>query len=122
MEFKEGQVWSYRARPGEEASTLLINKVETYPKIGQVFHISLDGLSYRNRRVAGGVAHEMPHFPVSRKTLDASVLKLLRTSAPNPDYRTGYAQWKSAFDAGQAGVFDIPVSEIVGAVESIIAQ
>jgi predicted Rdx family selenoprotein len=119
-EFKEGQVWSYRARPQEQASTLLINKVETDPKLGSIFHISVRGVSVKNRRAPGGVTKELPHFPVSKKTLDDSVLEHVGSEPPNPEYREGYAQWKRAFDSGNAGIFTIPVAEIVGIVESTV--
>jgi hypothetical protein len=37
--------------------------------------------------------------------------------APNPVYREGYATWKRAFEAGNAGVFTISVAEIIGVIE-----
>jgi|GEM_PF-2140924 len=49
-----------------------------------------------------------------------SCIKLVGQSKPNPSYLDGYAQWKQAFDQGHAGVFTIPVSEIVGFVEATI--
>jgi hypothetical protein len=122
QEFKEGQVWSYRTRVNEQGSTLLINKVESEPKLGSIFHISVSGVKVKNRRAPGGVTQELPHLPVSRKTLEESVLKLAGTTAPNPSYREGYATWKQAFDAGNAGIFTIPVAEIVGFVEKTVSQ
>lgn len=122
QEFKEGQVWSYRARPNEQGSTLLINKVESDARLGSIFHISVSGVKVRNRRAPGGVTQELPHFPVSTKTLEDSVVKLVGTASPNPGYREGYATWKQAFDAGNAGIFTIPVAEIVGFVEKTVNQ
>ena len=40
-EYSEGQIWSYKTRPGEEKSTVLINKVESHEKLGKIFHISV---------------------------------------------------------------------------------
>jgi hypothetical protein len=122
QEFKEGQVWSYRTRPNEQSSTLLINKVESDAKLGSIFHISVSGVKVKNRRAPGGVTQELPHFPVSKKTLEDSVLKLVGTAAPNPGYREGYATWKQAFDAGNAGIFTISVAEIVGFIEKTVNQ
>ncbi len=120
--FKEGQVWSYRARPNEHGSTLLINKVESDAKLGSIFHISVSGVKVKNRHASGGVTQELPHFPVSKKTLEDSVLKLVGTADPNPGYREGYATWKQAFDAGSAGIFTISVAEIVGFIEKTVNQ
>jgi len=122
QEFKEGQVWSYRTRPNEQGSTLLINKVESDAKLGSIFHISVSGVKVKNRRAPGGVTQELPHFPVSKKTLEDSVLKLVGTAAPNPGYREGYATWKQAFHAGNASIFTISVAEIVGFIEKTVNQ
>jgi len=118
--YAEGQIWSYKARPGEQNSTLLINKVESDPKLGAIYHISVFGVSVRSPRAPSGVIHELPHFPVNKQTLEASCVKLVGQSEPNASYLDGYAEWKRAFDQGHAGVFTIPVSEIVSAVETAI--
>ena len=116
-DFSEQQVWSYKTRSGEESSTVLINKVESHPKLGQIFHISVTGVRVKNRRVASGVSTELPHFPVSKKSLEASCTVLVGQSPPNPAYMDGYAQWKRAFDEGSAGIFTISIAEIVQFVE-----
>lgn len=122
QEFKEGQVWSYRARANEPRSSLLINKVEFDAKLGSIFHISVNVVKVKNPRAPGGITEELPHFPVSRKTLEMSVLKLIGTKVPNPSYLEGYATWKQAFDAGSAGIFTISVEEIVGFIEQTVNQ
>jgi hypothetical protein len=121
-DFKEGQVWSYRTRPNEQDSTLLINKVESDAKLGTIFHISVNGVKVKNRRAPGGITQSLPHFPVSRKTLDNSVVQLVGHSAPNPAYRDGYATWKKAFEAGDAGIFTVSVAEIVDFIEKAVNQ
>src|SRR5262249_14963687 len=119
-DFAEQQVWSYRTRKGEEGSTLLINKVENDPNLGQIFHISVAKVRVRNRHAPSGVIDELPHFPVSKQTLEASCTKLVGKSAPNPEYVEGYNEWKRAFDQGKAGVFTISVAEIVQIVEDTL--
>lgn len=121
-DFAEGQVWSYKTRPGEEGSKCLINKVESDPKLGFIYHISVIGVNIKNPRAPSGVTTELPHFPVSKKTLDDSLVKLVAHSKANPDFMEGYREWRSAFDGGNAGIFTIPVSEIVGVVEKAISQ
>lgn len=118
--YSEGQVWSYKTRPGEGKSTVLINKVESDEKLGKIFHISISGVKVKNLHIEGGVSSELPHFPVSEETLKKSLVKLVGKSKPNPNYVEGYNTWKEAFDAGQAGVFTISVSEIISFVEETI--
>lgn len=119
-DYSEGQVWSYKARLGEQKSTVLINKIETHEKLGKIFHISVDGVRVKNRHLKGGVSTELPHFPVSEETLKKSLTKLVAKRAPNQAYIEGYKTWKAAFDAGEAGIFTVSVSEIVEFVEEAI--
>ena len=119
-DFAEGQLWSYHTRKGEENSRVLINKVETSPKLGKIFHISVSDVKVKNPRIAGGVSTDLPHFPVSQETLQKSLTRLRGKSTPHPDYREGYQTWKSAFDQGEAGIFTIGVAEIVDVVEQSI--
>lgn len=118
----EGQVWEYSTRPSERGSTLLINKVESDPKLGLIFHVSVRAVKVKNSRAPSGVSTDLPHFPVSAQTLEASVTRLLRTESPNPECREGYETWRSAFEKGEAGIFTISVAEIVEFVEKAINQ
>lgn len=119
-DFGEGQVWSYKNRAGEGGSTVLIDKVETGPEGVKIFHISVSGVKLKNPRIAGGISSELPHFPVSEKTLNNSLVKVLGQSPPNPDYLDGYNTWKAAFDKGEAGVFTITIADIISFVEQAI--
>ena len=120
--FAQGQVWEYSSRPNEAGSTVLINKVESDPKLGLIFHVSVRAVKVKNKRSLSGLTTELPHFPVSAKTLELSVTKHLRMEPPNPEYMEGYATWRRAFDQGKAGIFTIPIAEIVEVVEKSINQ
>lgn len=117
----EGQVWTYRTRPGEESSTVQINKIERNAKLENIFHISVFDVRLNNPHAPGELVTELPHFPVSRESLDKSVLKLAGAPPRQVAYEEGYAEWKRAFDAGQAGIFTISVAEIVSSVERAIS-
>lgn len=39
-----GQVWTYRTRPGEEQSRVQVFVVEDVPSVGEVVHVSVDGV------------------------------------------------------------------------------
>lgn len=121
-EYSTGQIWSYKTRTGEESSTVLINKVEDDPKIGKIFHISVNDVHVINPDAPSGLSTNLPHFPVSEITLEKSCLKITGHSESNPEYIEGYKIWREAFDAGEAGVFDISVAEIVGFIEETIAK
>lgn len=107
--YAAGQVWEYRTRPSDGGSLLKIQQVENHAIMGPVYHISVIGIRLQNPEMHP----ELPHTPVSRETLDASVTRLSTKSPafPNPD--EGIALWRG--DRG--GVFTIPVSEIIEIVD-----
>src|SRR6266513_4745920 len=59
-EFKVGQVWNYRTRPGEENSTLVVLKVETAPGWKTIVHVGVTGLKIKTSR---GIQYTIPHMP-----------------------------------------------------------
>ena len=117
-----GQLWAYRTRPSEPDSTVLINYVEHNQILGDIYHIGVLGVSLPSPGPENNPITELPHFPVSRATLDKSVTALVENRRPDPTYIEGYREWKQAFDDGKAGIFDISVAEIVDIIEQAISQ
>ena len=63
----------------------------------------------------------LPHAPVDRNTLDNSVTELVGALSTEPsDFADGYEIWKESFETGDAGVFDIPVTQIIEFVEDTV--
>lgn len=122
QEFREGQIWRYDTRPGEENSRLFIARIDRGLGGQTIYHIYLDGLALKNRLYEGGVQDHLPHAAVTRQALGASVTDLLESNAKMPDISEGYAEWLLAFEKGQTGVFTIPAKEIVQAFEDAFAQ
>ncbi|UPG86465.1 hypothetical protein L2Y94_03640 [Luteibacter aegosomatis] len=120
-DYAPGQSWTYRTRPGEEDSRLMIRKIDVEPEDGEVFHVSLPGVKLRNHRVPGGIQPAMHHAAVSRSTLDKSVLDAAGTADADESWRDGYAVWRQAYDNGDAGVFDLEVKDILGYIEMVVA-
>lgn len=118
--FEEGQIWAYKTRAGEEDSTILINKIEDDPKLGHIYHISI--FKVQLKRSAVTFTNELPHLPVSQKTLELSVTKLAGRSDPNPMYLPGYRMWRQAFDAGHAGIYTSAIAEILDLTETMLQK
>jgi hypothetical protein len=121
-DFSVGQVWTYHVRPGDEGSTLQINKIENDPRLGAIYHISLFGLRIPSFLAPGGFITEVPHLPVSEQTLDKSVESLTTQPARAVDFAPGYAEWKRAFDAGRGGIYTISVAEIAVILEKTMGR
>lgn len=123
-QYSVGQEWNYKTRLTEKNSTLTILKIEEYPETGKVIHISVSGLKMKNPASPTGYAENLSHLPISEEALSNSVTTLKKETYKKPDSleMDGYSYWKKEFDNGNAGIFTIPVSEIVSTMEkSIVA-
>ncbi|SEM36225.1 hypothetical protein SAMN02800694_0789 [Luteibacter sp. UNCMF331Sha3.1] len=120
-DYAVGQAWTYRTRPGEEASRVAIRRIDREPEDGEVFHVSILGVKLRNHRLPGGTQPAMNHAAVSRATLDASLLAHEGAADTDEAWRDGYAVWRQAYDNGDAGIFDLPIPEILGYIEMVVA-
>jgi hypothetical protein len=114
QDYAAGQVWAYRTRAGEEGSLLRIQQVEQMPGYGPIYHISVIGIRLGN----AGIGPGLPHMPVSRETLDASVTRQVVSRAEFPSATEGIAQWREA----QGGVFTIPLAEIIASVDQMLSE
>ena len=118
--YKEGQVWSYKTRENESNSKIYIVKIEYNKTIGKIYHIYIDNLNIKNPYQKSKIQNNLSHSPVSEKTLDDSVIKIVTAKYENNiDISDGYVAWKEAFDDGKAGVFTIPVNEIIQCIEHV---
>ncbi|MDR6463349.1 hypothetical protein [Chryseobacterium sediminis] len=123
-QYRAGQEWNYKTRPTEKSSIIKILKIEEYPETGKVIHISISGLKIKNPASPTGFAEYFSHIPISEEALDKSVTTLKSETGIKPDSleMDGYSYWKREFDKGDAGIFTIPVSEIISSMEkSIVA-
>lgn len=120
--FFAGQIWSYKTRPGEEYSTLIINQIDQNTPLGTIFHISITGIRIKDLMIPGGIIYQLPHIPVSKQTLEKSVLTLIKQSRPDSAFITGYQIWKEAFQHGKAGIFLMNIAELINIIENTINQ
>jgi len=60
------------------------------------------------------------HLPFSEAAIEKSVTALLADSAPLPAFEDGYREWRTAYEAGEAGVFTVSVAEAVSFIEAAL--
>lgn len=116
--FRPGQVWSYRTRPGEDSSRVVILRVEEAPKVGVIVHVAVEGLDIRSSKAPGGRITRAQHLPFAKSAVERSVVSKLRDDAPIPPFEEGYRAWREAFDRREGGVFTITIAEAVQLLES----
>jgi hypothetical protein len=108
--YSEGQVWEYRVRPGDVGSLLKIQRIEQRPELGDlnpVYHVSVIGFRLQNPQIAPALAHA----PVSKETLDKSVIRIAKSDAVFPSVDAGIEEWKNNSEG--LGIFTISIAEIV---------
>lgn len=119
---KEGECWSYSTRPGEEASYLVIRKIETLPKLGEVIHVSIFDLKIANPTAPKGFTDQAGHLPIAGANVRASLKSKVQKKVPEADWKEGYQLWREAYQAGKGGVFTKPVGECVGFIAEAIGS
>jgi len=114
--FRVGQEWSFVGRSSDPEPTLIIVRVETLPRIGEVIHISVRGVRIRNSHAAEGYVDTLPHLPFSPAALQRSVTRLVADSVTLPDFKPGYEEWRRA----QGGAFTVSVREALDLAEQAV--
>jgi hypothetical protein len=120
--YRVGQVWHYKTRSKEPDSFFTVVKVELHPRLGIIVHISVEGLKMTNPRSPDGLSEKITHMPFSEAAIEKSVTRLKKQTERLPKYESGYANWRSAFDAGRAGIYTITVVEAVEVAEKTLNQ
>lgn len=117
-QFAIGQLWACKGRHADEQPTLLINRIDTHPMGGgNIYHVTLDALKIRHPGLPGGYMTKLDHAPITDQTLQRSELRFIGQATPDPAYQKGYAQWRQAFDEGNAGSFGVSTPTILEIVE-----
>ena len=112
--YEAGQVWSYKTRPQDVGSLIRIHRIEPFGPKGStalVYHVSIIGLS-----LGGQPQSIVGHVPVSRETLDNSVVEIVRTDRQFPEPQSveeGIEIWRT----DEGGIFTILLAEIVNVIE-----
>jgi hypothetical protein len=114
--YEPGQIWTYKTRPQESASTLQILRVENTAKFGTVIFIGLKDV--RIRHVNGKIVATMSPIPFAKSAIDQSVVKLVgKPDAIMPSDR-GYLSWKASLLAGKTPrIYTKPVAETIKDIE-----
>lgn len=113
--FRAGERWSYRTRPNESDSTFVVLRVETMPDSQNVVHLRLEGLRIPNTLAPSGLTEVAGHLPVAESSVSQSAKEKIG-EGETIDLE-GYAQWKSEWEKGRAGIFTLSLAEIADFLE-----
>ena len=116
QKFHVGDVWEYKTRPGEERSTITILRVESSPKVGIIVHVAVDNLTWLDCE-SNAFAQSIPHMPLARGAIEASVTRRIASTRDLPAFEEGYRLWRDAFSKQPAGIYVIPMKDAVSVAE-----
>jgi hypothetical protein len=115
--YETGQVWSYKTRPQEKDSTLMVLHIDNSSKLGQVVFVGVKDV--RMLHPSGKVLSSMSPLPFTKDALDRSVIKLVGKTDKLMNFDFGYGKWKEAQIAGKRPpTYVKPVAEIIGSLEN----
>ena len=120
--FKVGQIWKYKTRAGEEASTLTVLKVEKFTNTDTIVHVRIDGVKIYSPTSPSGYSDEIGHMPFQKKALLGSIVSIIGQNDTTLALLTGYAEWRNAKDSGKAGYFVINVQKAITSIDSVMRQ
>ncbi|MAP95224.1 MAG: hypothetical protein CMK07_09775 [Ponticaulis sp.] len=116
--FETGQVW--RISGGEfNGVTLLVVKTEYHPTLGAAVHVSINGpLTIGSQAALDGI----PHLPFTPEALEISDLEPVGfVSEQTDNWQDMYSDWADDAHKGDAGLFSLSVSEILGTIMAKLA-
>jgi hypothetical protein len=124
IDFKPGQVWTFKGRPQDGDTHLGILAVTEHEKLGTICSIAITNVTIRNPHVENGVQEMLPHAPVVASVVEAAVGQLVAEDGPtsdDPEFNEAFNQWLEPFEEGKAGVFTISVVEILDLIETAVS-
>lgn len=116
MKLRAGQVYEYETRPEERGSRVVVCRVGRERGFGEVAHVFVEGVRIENAEAPGGAFTVVSHLPFDAHSLSECLVALVEERDELPDFEEGYALWREAFDAGEAGVFTVPLADALDAV------
>jgi hypothetical protein len=115
--YQVGQIWSYKTRPQEPNSTLMILRIDNTSKLGPVVFIGLKDLHVKHP--TGKAFSSMSPLPFTKEALDQSVVKLIGKSDTLMSSNFGYSKWKEVQLSGKTpSTYTKPVAEVVERLEN----
>ncbi|MEE8295971.1 MAG: hypothetical protein V3R64_09690 [Sphingomonadales bacterium] len=122
QDFEEGQAWSYQTRDHEPDSRLLIYKIDEFPEGTKIFSIVITNVGLKIPTSEVRMQTFIAHIPITETGLKSSVLEEVETFDPYPETSEGYDNWKTAFEKGTGGVFELQIKEIIGVIEATMGN
>jgi hypothetical protein len=109
-----GQSWYFDEQ--QEAFLYILRIEELVPNL-KFCHISIQETEIKGPD--GKTIDKVGHLPFEYQAVLDSVTVLRNSNDVFPDFEEGYQQWRSEFDKGKAGVYNIPVAKSIELIKEV---
>lgn len=114
QELKVGQSWYFDA--AQEAFLYVLRIEELVPNV-KFCHIAIEATQIKGPD--GKMINKIGHLPFEYQSVVNSVTIMRNENDQLPDFEEGYQQWRTEFDKGKAGVYNIPVAESIELIKEV---
>jgi hypothetical protein len=114
-DFEAGQIWSAKARQKDPDPKVLVLRVDTGSKAGDVVFIAVAGVQICLPTGQCGAAFSP--LAMSKRALDASVIEQVGRTDKLPDFEKGYQSWKEGVAKGAPVTITVPLAEALDQLE-----
>ncbi|HEY9789972.1 MAG TPA: hypothetical protein V6D22_06220 [Candidatus Obscuribacterales bacterium] len=120
--FEVGQVWRYKTRPQDPASTFIITKIDKL-KGHKIVHVFVTDVIVVDATHPKGYATFISRVPMDEKQLTKDAVSIVRSKVALPEHALdGYDEWRKEYMAGDAGEYTQPLSTFVGFVDQQMSK
>lgn len=97
---------------------MIVLRVEEYPKVGRIVHVSITGLALRREPDGRPEGWNIAHAAFSEAALSSSVSRLESLPVTPPEVAEAtYRRWRKDADRGNVQRWTISVADAVGKIE-----
>jgi hypothetical protein len=119
--YHPGQVWRYKNAVRED-SRAIVGQVEDLPGTGTVVSICVTNVYLPHAQTGEPTLNAISHAPMTSDAMDVSVIEQTGASEPIPEFTDARAEWRALIAKEKAGVFIIPVADVVKYIGEAIAK
>jgi hypothetical protein len=109
-----GQSWYFDEQ--QEVFLYILRTEELVPNV-KFCHIAIEGTEIKGPD--GKMITTIGHLPFEYQAVLDAVTVLRNANDVLPDFEDGYQQWRSEFDKGKAGVYNIPVAKSIELIKEV---
>lgn len=117
-ELRAGQRWRIKDWHADDQAQAIILLIEDGPR-GPIVHVGVQGLNIAIPGYPDGIK-TVGHMPFDGPAAAAGLTELISEAAPLPDFRSGYDEWRAAFERGEAGVYTLSVADAIRTIETAL--